>query len=144
MFNLEHSFGGPLEFCLTCETMGHGRCIRNSTFCQCHQGYTGPLCTVESDEFLSTTTMVIDYQRSDPPIINTTAIVAAILGGFLLMMMVGVLIFCFLRRKDQTKQLLTSSSSIPTDPIPALYNIPLSQRNSVTSAKTYHIYEYLR
>ncbi|CAF1657786.1 unnamed protein product [Rotaria magnacalcarata] len=135
---------GPLEFCLTCETKGHGRCIRNSTFCQCLEGYTGLLCTVESDELSSTIPMAIDYERRGSPIINTTAIVAAILGGFLLMMMVGVLIFWFLRRKYQTKTLLTDSSSIPTDPTPALYNVPLSQRNSVTSAKTYHIYEYLR
>ncbi|CAF3128953.1 unnamed protein product [Rotaria sp. Silwood2] len=77
---------------------------------------------------------------------NVRAAVLGAVGGFLFILLIGLVIFFFLRKRNKQKELLTlssSTSSTSRDTIPALYNIPLSRRNSSTSTMTYHIYEDL-
>lgn len=74
------------------------------------------------------------------------AIVTSVVVGVLLIIAIALAIFCFVRRRQKRKRkkiLMTFSSPGKPYVLPALYNVPLSRQNSITSGKTYHIYEDL-
>ncbi|CAF1548321.1 unnamed protein product [Rotaria sp. Silwood1] len=131
---------GSLNFCLICETIGNGKCIKNGTICQCLDGYSGETCLDSTEVTLFETTTIL---QKDTHIVNVSAVILGALAGFLCILIIGLVILFFLRKKNKQKELLTIPSSTSCNTIPALYNIPLSQRNSYTSSMTYHVYEDL-
>ncbi|CAF3777132.1 unnamed protein product [Rotaria sp. Silwood1] len=152
---------GSLNFCLICETIGNGKCIKNGTICQCLDGYSGETCLgilfslIQRNEIIKQFSLLIidstevtlfettTILQKDTHIVNVSAVILGALAGFLCILIIGLVILFFLRKKNKQKELLTIPSSTSCNTIPALYNIPLSQRNSYTSSMTYHVYEDL-
>ncbi|CAF4967259.1 unnamed protein product, partial [Rotaria sp. Silwood1] len=81
-----------LSFCLICETIGNGKCIKNGTICQCLDGYSGETCLDSTEVTLFETTTML---QKDTHIVNVSAVILGALAGFLCILIIGLLHFLY-------------------------------------------------